>query len=139
MANDRDTQITGLPLQVKEFVETREGKTFLRQQAKRALLVSLPMYVFLCETIISVVINSNVNYLNPKRGFVFICFVAGILLAQVSADALYHQIILFQLYRRIKVPKGMQKGLPFQNPKVQIATGLSILLIITGIISCLIP
>ena len=127
------------PLRVKEFLDTCDGKAFMKKQSKRACFIVVLIYLALAKLMLIAFSLGKVNYLNPKRHFIFICFCVGMILAQISAKALYHQIVLGKLYNRLELPKEEQTPMPFQTLKIRVITGLYALMMIFVIIDSLVP
>ena len=136
--NEREKPTLHSQQQVRDFLETAEGKTFIKKQSKRAYFITFLLFVTLSKVAVLISMHSNINYLHPKRDFVFICFTGGFFLAYVSVRAFFDQIVLKGLNTRLRLSEEERIPLPFQSLKIRIISGLSVLMIFIGIIECLV-
>ena len=132
--NEREKPTLHSQQQVRDFLETAEGKTFIKKQSKRAYFITFPLFVTPIILALLISKHSNINYLHPKRDLVFICLSGGFFLAYASVRALFDQIVLIGLNSKLGLSKEEQIPLPFQSLKTRIIAGLSVLMICIGII-----
>ena len=107
--NESEKQTDHHQQQVRFFLETAEGKAFIRRQSKRAYFITLSLFVTLIKLALLISKHSNINYLHPKRDLVFICFSGGFLLAYASVRALFDQIVLNGLNSKLRLSKEEPK------------------------------